>query len=79
MKKNFRGFGYYIALILIVVVVWMFLDHQQDINNTYNYTQFEEDLKSNEIVQVEVNPNREIPTGMVLVLKNDSSKEKLYV
>ena len=79
MKKNFRGFGYYIALILIVVVVWMFLDHQQDINNTYNYTQFEEDLKSDEIVQVEVNPNREIPTGMVLVLKNDSSKEKLYV
>lgn len=78
MKKNYKGFGYYIGLVLIVVLVWFFLDHQQDVNNTYNYTQFEEDLKNEDIVSVVVNPNREIPTGVIEVTKKDSSREKLY-
>ena len=78
MKKNYKGFGYYIGLVLIVVLVWFFLDHQQDVNNTYNYTQFEEDLKNEDIISVVVNPNREIPTGMIEITKKDSSREKLY-
>lgn len=79
MKKNYKGFGYYIGLVLIVVLVWFFLDHQQDVNNTYNYTQFETDLKNEDIISVVVNPNREIPTGIVEITKTDSSREKLYV
>ena len=78
MKKNYKGFGYYIGLVLIVVLVWFFLDHQQDVNNTYNYAQFEEDLKNEDVVSVVVNPNREIPTGVIEVTKTDSSREKLY-
>ncbi len=77
MKKNYKGFGFYIALILIVVFVWLFMDHQQDANNTYNVTQFERDLENNNIVSVEVHPNREIPTGIVEIIKSDSEKEKL--
>ncbi len=79
MKKNYKGFGYYIGLVLIVVLVWFFLDHQQDVNNTYNYTQFEEDLQNGSVVSVVVNPNREIPTGTVEITKKDSGREKLYV
>ncbi len=77
MKKNYKGFGFYIALILIVVFVWLFMDHQQDANNTYNVTQFERDLENNNIVSVEVHPNREIPTGIVEIIKSDSEREKL--
>jgi cell division protease FtsH len=79
VKKNYKGFGYYIGLVLIVVLVWFFLDHQQDVNNTYNYTQFEEDLQNGSVVSVVVNPNREIPTGTVEITKKDSGREKLYV
>ncbi len=79
MKKNYKGFGYYIGLVLIVVLVWFFLDHQQDVNNTYNYTQFEEDLQNGSVISVVVNPNREIPTGTVEITKKDSGREKLYV
>lgn len=77
MKKNYKGFGYYIGLVLIVVLVWFFLDHQQDVNNTYNYTQFEEDLQNGSVISVVVNPNREIPTGTVEITKKDSGREKL--
>lgn len=79
MKRNFKGYGYYIGLVLIVVLVWFFLDHQQDVNNNYNYTQFEQDLRNDRIAFVEVDPNREVPTGIVLVTQTDSEREKLNV
>lgn len=79
MKKNYRGFGFYIGLVLIVIFVFWFLENQQKTGNDYNYTQFEKDLANNAVVNVEVQPNREVPTGTVLVLKNDKTKETLYV
>ncbi len=79
MKRNYKGFGFYIGLVLILVFVWYFLDNQQDANNTYNYTQFTEDLQEKEIVSVEVNPNREVPTGILEIIKSDNSKVKLNV
>lgn len=79
MKKNYRGFGFYIGLILIVIFVFWFLENQQKSGNNYNYAQFEKDLADNAVVTVEVQPNRETPTGTVSVLINDTTKETLYV
>ena len=79
MKKNYRGFGFYIGLILIVIFVFWFLENQQKSGNNYNYTQFEKDLADNAVVTVEVQPNRETPTGTVSVLINDNTKKTLYV
>ena len=79
MKKNYRGFGFYIGLILIVIFVFWFLGNQQKSGNNYNYTQFEKDLADNAVVTVEVQPNRETPTGTVSVLINDNTKKTLYV
>ena len=45
MKKNFRGFGFYVILILIVIGVWYMLDSNQSAANTYSALQFEEDLE----------------------------------
>ncbi|MDE7435413.1 MAG: ATP-dependent zinc metalloprotease FtsH [Lachnospiraceae bacterium] len=66
-------------LILIVVLVWYFLDTQNLSGSTYNYSQFEEELKDNEIVRVEVHPNRVVPTGRLDIVKADGSEETLYV
>ncbi len=79
MKKNYRGFGFYIGLVVLVVLVFLFLDHQQSSSNTYNLTQFEDDLASHKIVSVEIDPNREVPTGVLEIIKNDSSKTELNV
>lgn len=79
MKKSLKGWGFYIVLILIVVLVWYFLDYQNFSSSTYNYTQFEEELKDNEIIRVEVHPNRVVPTGRLDIVKADSAEETLYV
>jgi cell division protease FtsH len=79
VKKNYRGFGFYIGLVLIVIFVFWFLENQQKSGNDYNNAQFEKDLADNAVVNVEVQPNREVPTGTVLVLKSDKTKETLYV
>lgn len=79
MKKSLKGWGFYIVLILIVVLVWYFLDYQNLSGSTYNYTQFEEELKDNEIIRVEVHPNRVVPTGRLDIVKTDGAEETLYV
>ena len=50
MKKNYRGFGFYIVLILVVIGVWYLLDSNQGVNNNYTYAQFEENLKDGDII-----------------------------
>lgn len=79
MKKNYKGLGFYIGLVLIVIFVFWFLDNQQDAGDSYNYSQFEKDLENNAVVSVEVNQNQEVPTGTLEILKNDNTKVKLHV
>lgn len=79
MKKNYRGFGFYAGLVLIVIIVWYLLDSNQGIANTYTYAQFEESLKSGEIAAVEIDQNREIPTGILEITLSSGETQKLYV
>ena len=79
MKKNYRGFGFYVLLILIVVFVWYMLDGNHLSNNTYNYTQFAEEIDQGEIAFVEIHPNREVPTGSLEITRMDNTDETLYV
>ena len=79
MKRNYRGFGFYIILILVVIGVWYFLDSNQSVANTYTVQQFEKDLKEDNIVSVRINQNREVPTGILEITRKDSTKQELYV
>ena len=62
MKKSYRGWGFYISLIVVVVLVWFLLDGQHLNQDDYNYAQFEQELADDEIKSVEVQPNRVYPT-----------------
>lgn len=77
--KNYRGFGFYVALILLVILVWYLLDGNHLSSGSYNYTQFEQELADGKIAFVEIHPNREIPTGSLEIVKTDNSDETLYV
>ncbi|MEE1247836.1 MAG: ATP-dependent zinc metalloprotease FtsH [Lachnospiraceae bacterium] len=79
MKKNFRGFGFYVILILIVIGVWYMLDSNQSAANTYSALQFEEDLQEGNIAAVKINQNREVPTGILEIVLKDSTTRELYV
>ncbi len=79
MKKNYRGFGFYVMLILVVIGVWYLLDSNQGVNNTYTYAQFEENLKDGDVSSVKIDQNREIPTGILEITLANGSSQKLYV
>lgn len=74
MKKNYRGIGFYIGLVLIVILVWYLLGSNQETAGAYTYAEFEEALDKDEVVAVTIQQNREIPTGVLrITLKNEQS------
>ena len=74
MKKNYRGIGFYIGLVLIVILVWNLLGNSQDTAGAYTYAEFEKALDKDEVVAVTIQQNREIPTGVLrITLKNEQS------
>ena len=74
MKKNYRGIGFYIGLVLIVILVWYLLGNSQDTTGAYTYAEFEKALDKDEVVAVTIQQNREIPTGVLrITLKNEQS------
>ena len=72
-KQQFRGFSFYIILILIVVLVWYFLSSGQNRVPTGTYDQFKNDLAANKIVSAEISQNEQVPTGNVAVVATDNA------
>ncbi len=82
-QKRNRAFGLYIAVILILALLWVLRDNSSGFgqNSLYTYAQFEQDLKSENVVSVVISQNREVPTGQAdVTLKGDSGGARaLYV
>ena len=78
-KQNYRGFGFYLALVAIVVIVWLMLDAKQNAANAYTMTEFKAALSAGNVVSVEVEQNREIPTGTLTIRLKDSAVKELFV
>lgn len=78
-KKNYRGFGFYVALVIVVVIVWLMLDAKQNAANAYTMTEFKTALEAGEVVYVEIEQNREIPTGILNIRLKDNVEKELYV
>ncbi len=76
-KSSFRGLGFYIGLILIVILVWYWLDGSS-LTNNYTKAEFEKSLAKEEVVKVNVVQNREIPTGNLEITFKDASTKVLY-
>ena len=78
-KRSYRGFGFYMALIIVVVMVWMMLDAKQSAENAYTMVQFQTALSNGDVAYVEIEQNREIPTGILNIRLSDGSIKELYV
>ncbi len=75
-KHSYRGFGFYAMLVVVVVVVWMMLDARGNATDGYTMTEFQNALDKEDVIYIEIEQNREIPTGIVnIYLKNNVSKE----
>ena len=77
-RSGFRGFGVYLILVLAVIAIWYWLDGN-NVTNTYTRQQFETALAEGKVTQVNVVPNREVPTGSVNITFSDSSTQMMLV
>ena len=77
-RSGFRGFGVYLILVLAVIAIWYWLDGN-NVTNTYTRQQFETALAEGKVMQVNVVPNREVPTGSVNITFSDSSTQVMLV
>ena len=77
-RSGFRGFGVYLILVLAVIAIWYWLDGN-NVTNTYTRQQFETALAEGKVTQVNVVPNREVPTGSGNITFSDSSTQVMLV
>ena len=77
-RSGFRGCGVYLILVLAVIAIWYWLDGS-NVTNTYTRQQFETALAEGKVTQVNVVPNREVPTGSVNITFSDSSTQVMLV
>ena len=76
--NSYRGFGFYLLLMLSFVIMWYFLDGRTT-TNVYTRQQFEADINSEEITSYHIVQNREVPTGYVVVTLKDGTQQRLIV
>ena len=77
-RSSYRGFGFYLVLILAVVAIWYFLDGSAT-TNSYTRAAFETDVESGEVKAYHIVQNREQPSGSVVVTMSDDTKRVLIV
>lgn len=77
MKKNRVGFSIYIALILMVVLIWYTLSSPA--TSTYTNSQFEDALNNGEISKVVIEQNEQVPTGAARITTKAGGNFVMYV
>ncbi len=78
MKKQMRGLGFYLVVLAVCVVVFYAVSTISSWDEEYRYQDFIEDLKEGNVTEVTITPNKEIPTG-VLIIELENEKRMLYV
>ncbi len=79
MMKSFKGYGFFVAMLLVILVVYVSSDFLMNATQkSYTITQFKEDLSAGMIKSVDVIQNPEIPTGEIRAKYSQETKS-LYV
>jgi len=80
VRKQMKGYGFYIIILLIVVAA-VILSQNYNFKNSdeYSYSQFIDDIKDSNIKSMEIAPNKDVPTGNVTVTMKDDSNKSVSV
>ena len=79
MKKQMKGFGIYIIVLLLVMSAFYYIAIYNKDTDHYKYSDFLEDVKNDEVKSVTVYQNKEVPTGKIVVRLNDGDKHTIRV
>jgi cell division protease FtsH len=80
VRKQMKGYGFYI-IILLIVVVTLYVSNSIDIKDpdAYTYAQFMNDIDNGLIKTIDIYQNEEVPTGEVTVTTTDNKDRTFAV
>ncbi|CRZ35348.1 cell division protease FtsH [Herbinix hemicellulosilytica] len=81
MRKQMKGYGFYLVILAIIFATVFLSDNFDNYNqNTYNYLRFVNDVNDGKVSYVDIYPNEEVYTGEVKVRFSDrDGKESFHV
>lgn len=79
MKKQMKGFGIYLVILLIIAAIFYAVAIYDKETDDYNYSNFIEDYESGEVKSVTVYQSKEQPSGKIVVKTKDDKKHTIYI
>ena len=77
-RNRFSKFYFLGIVVLVCLIIYSF--SQSFVNNDYAYSDFLTDLKANNVKQLTIKQNKEVPTGkLVIKLSNSNESKIVYV
>ena len=79
MKKSMRGYGFYMLILVIVLLAISVSDGMGKNGSSYGFLDYKNDLTAGVVKGVLIYQNEEAPTGEVRVVFKDDSVKRFYV
>lgn len=77
MNKSTRGFGFYLLIVAIAVMLMYALRGGLTQQQNWSYSAFEEAVAKDEVAAAEIHQNKQVPTGQIRVMLSDGSTKTL--
>ena len=78
MNKQSGRIGLYLVLFLMMIAGYMYLSNQVNGQSDYTLDALEQAVTDDQVLSAEIYPNREVPTGAVVVDIQGVGRKKLY-
>ncbi len=79
MGKQMKGIGFYLVLMVAILGVVYYIAVGKQTDENYSYADFLSDVKEEKVVKVEVDQNKEVPTGVLKITMKDNKEKSLYI
>ena len=79
MGKGAKGINLTFIIIMLLVFALIWASTINDNSASYTRGQFSADLENGQVVDVEIQPNSQVPTGTLRITLKDSQQKTLYV
>lgn len=79
MKKQSGRIGLYVVMIVMLICGYLYLNNQVNTSSNYTLDQLEQAVADDQVLSADIYPNREVPTGAVVVEIQGEGQKKFYV
>ena len=79
MNRKSSRVGFYLILIIMMIAGYLYLNEQINDQSSYTLEQMETALQEDQVSQVAIHQNRQVPTGRVSVELKNGETRQFYV